>query len=99
MLQAIGEVGGVGQAKRCRGEDLFFLAAAGDLLHQRGRIPLAETHRQAFPDEPAVQQSQLRALARPVDAFHGNESPGKSMLRVAKHSVTFYLSLLGADSS
>ena len=41
--------------------------------HQRRRVPLCEHYQVALADQPLVEQVQLCALARAVDAFHDKE--------------------------
>ncbi len=72
-LGAVGKIGGMDQAESGGSEHLLLLAAARGFVHQRGRIPLAESDGEAARAEPLAQQRNLRALARAVDSLDDNE--------------------------
>ncbi len=79
MFQAIGEVGGVNQAKGGRREHLLLLAAAGGFAHERGRIPFAEGDGVAAAPKPLGKQGDLGGLAGAVDSFDNNQAAKKTI--------------------
>src|SRR4029453_17388783 len=55
------------------------------LLHDRGGVPLAEHHEVALADEPLVEQVQLRALTRAIDALDDEEAAGEPQVTTHRH--------------
>ena len=73
----VGEIRRVNEAERRRRQQLALFALAGGGFHQLGGIPLAEIDLDALGFEPALEQINLRGLARPVEALDGDEPPGE----------------------
>ena len=75
IQQAIGEVRGVEQAERHRGERVLFLARLGGGLHQGGRVPFGDEHAMPLGAEPLRQQIQLRRFPGAVDPLDHEQLP------------------------
>ncbi len=73
MIEPAGKVGGVEQTERRGGEAFGFFAFLRGVLDQVGGIPFREKNFVAFRLEPLVQQQELGAFSRPVDALHDDE--------------------------
>ena len=81
MIEPAGKVGGVEQAERRRRQAFVFLSPFGRVLDQLRGVPFGEEDFMAFRLQPLVQQQQLRALARPIDALDDDQFPGIGMGR------------------
>src|SRR5450432_484672 len=68
-FHAVGEIGSVDQAEGGWSEHLLALAAARGLAHQRGGIPLAESHGIALGSQPMAEQRHLGGLSGTIDPF------------------------------
>ena len=79
VLSAIGEVGGVNQTEGHWSQQLFFLATTRHSLDQRRGVPFAARCRVTFGIQPTMQQRELRAFTRAIDAFDNEEPAGKAV--------------------
>jgi hypothetical protein len=84
-LVAIREIRGVDEAEGGRREQVGLLAARGGALDQLRGVPLAEEDLQPELLEPALQQVDLRGLARAVNAFDSDEAARKPQLGERLH--------------
>jgi hypothetical protein len=83
---AVGKIRRVDQAERRRRQQFALLALARGGFDQFGRIPFAEIDFDAFGFEPALQEINLRGLARTVEALNGDQPPGKIQFRKSFHN-------------
>ena len=86
MLGTIGKIGRVDQAEGHRRQHLFLLAPFGDVVHQRGGVPLAEVDDVTLRLQPLLQQRELRALARSIDPFDDEQPPRKAVFTEHFHA-------------
>jgi hypothetical protein len=76
-LVAVGKIRRMNQAERRRREQFALFALARGGFDQFGGIPFAEIDLDALGLQPAFEQVNLRGLARTIEAFDGDEPPGK----------------------
>src|SRR5262249_25306391 len=65
---------GVQQTEGARREQILLLPPPHRAPHQRRGVPLREVHAVALRAEPALEQQDLRGLARSVDALDGDQA-------------------------
>src|SRR5438128_5757820 len=74
------------QAEGGRRQQVLLLARLGRGLDQRRGVPLREEDQIALRAQPLIEQHDLRALARSVRAFDGEELAGEMVLTVEMHN-------------
>lgn len=79
MVEPAGKVGGMQQAEGRRSEALRFFSAFGGFFHELRGIPFGKEHLVAFGLQPFMQQLQLSAFARSIDAFDDDQLPWVSV--------------------
>jgi len=87
-LVAVGEVRGVDEAEGRWREQFALFALARGRFHQFRRVPLAEIDLDALGFQPALEQINLRGLARPVEALDGDQSSRKIQFGKSLHHST-----------
>jgi len=75
----------VNQAERGRGGQFLFLALDGGVLDKHRRIPFAENYLELLHLKPALEQIDLRGLARAVETFDGDQPAGEAELGKTLH--------------
>src|SRR5215510_14829474 len=72
-LVAVSKIGRVNEAESSRRKQLALFALAGGGFDQLGGIPFTEINLEPFALQPALEQVDLRGLARAIEPLNGDQ--------------------------